>query len=137
MNEIRDRRDKHWFWIDDAVVDTYHKVLGPFGLALYAVLARHANQHGQCYPSMRRLQMLMGDASRNTIKKYLALLVQCGLIHYTTRTDEDGDATSHLYTLLPMPTTTPLSPVDVPHNEGGVSTIDRGGSTIDGGWVNH
>lgn len=133
MNEIRDRRDKHWFWIDDAVIDAHATALGPFGLALYMVLVRHANKYGQCYPSMRRLQALLGDASRNTIKKYLALLVNRGLIAWTPRLDEDGNASSHLYTLLPL-TTSP----DAPQGGGstidpGVSTIDRGGSTIDGG----
>jgi hypothetical protein len=133
MNEIRDRRDKHWFWIDDAVIDAHATALGSFGLALYMVLARHADRHGQCYPSLRRLQELMGDASRNTIKKYLALLVSRGLIAWTPRLDEDGNPSSHLYTLLPIPTSPDASAGGRSTIDPGVSTIDRGGSTIDGG----
>ena len=133
MNEIRDRREKHWFWVDDAVIDAHATALGPFGLALYMVLARHADRQGHCYPSMRRLQALLGDASRNTIKKYLALLVSRGLLTYTRRQDDEGDAASHLYILLTVPSTLHKQPGDVTPIETEVSTIDRGGSTIDRG----
>jgi uncharacterized membrane protein YgcG len=133
MNEIRDRRDKHWFWIDDAVIDAHATALGPFGLALYMVLARHADRHGQCYPSLRRLQALLGDAARNTIKKYLALLVSRGLLTYTTRQADEGDAASHLYILLTPPSEMPQQPGDGTPDGADVSTIDRGRSTIDRG----
>jgi hypothetical protein len=102
VTEIRDRRQKHWFYVDDAVIDVHANALGPFGLALYMILVRHADKNGQSFPSLSHLQKMLGDASRNTVKKYLGLLVERGLVAYTRRDDPQGDQSSHLYTLLPV-----------------------------------
>jgi len=111
MHEIRDRRDKHWFWIDDAVIDQHAAAIGPMALALYVVLVRHADKAGKLYPSMRRLEHILGT-SRPTIRKHLQILVTSGLITHTQRTSDDGRDTSSLYTILSPPHTDGEMPDD-------------------------
>jgi hypothetical protein len=41
---VRDNRGGNWFWIHNVIVDAYGKTLGPYGLAVYMVLCRHAGQ---------------------------------------------------------------------------------------------
>lgn len=101
MESITDGRERHWFYIDNAVIDDHTPAIGALGLAVYTTLVRHANGGGQAYPSLRRLGELLG-LSRPTVIKYLALLEKEGLIASQHRTSEDGDPTSNLYTLLPV-----------------------------------
>src|SRR5712671_26733 len=149
MTEIRDRRQKHWFWVDDAVIDEHAEALGPFGLAVYMILVRHADKYGQSFPSLPHLQKLLGGAGRNTIRRALSLLVERGLVNYEPRKDASGRSTSHRYTLLTVSTSeettvtksladaagegSTMDPSPAPHDprEGEGSTMDRAGSTTD------
>jgi len=80
MNAIRDGRDKHWFWIDDAVIDAHAQALGAFGLALYMVLARHADEGGDGEISRETIQEVFGWASTGAVWQRRDLLVRRGLI---------------------------------------------------------
>ncbi len=136
MSEIRDRREKPWFYIDDAVIDIHAKAIGAFGVALYTVLVRHADREGNLFPSHGHLQELLG-ASKTTIKKYLYILKDRGLIAITPRKDASGDATSNLYTLLPVPLKTDtIPPMPLSHTPGegvGQQVADPSQQMADGG----
>ena len=61
--QVRSHRRVQWFWIDNAVLDTYGPTLGPIGLALYMALCRHASSTtGKCWPSLERLSRQCGMA---------------------------------------------------------------------------
>lgn len=100
--EVTDGRRRGWFHLDNALIDDYAKRIGTGGLALYMTLARHANGSATAYPSLRRLQALL-NVSKHTILKYLAVLEKEQLISRQSRLSIEGDATSTLYTLLPLP----------------------------------
>jgi hypothetical protein len=101
---IRTRRPGQWCWLDTAIVATYGPRIGAYGVAVYAVLAQHANGRTQdCWPSIGLIarQLKLG---RSTVKKTLHKLEAAGLIATHARRDPAGDPTSNQYTLLdPMP----------------------------------
>ena len=123
---LHDRRHRGWFWIENNLLDVHGPRLGATGIAIYALLARHADQNGQAFPSLHRFQRLLG-LSRNTVKKYLKILAspEVKLIRILERTTLNGDADSHIYELLNV---VGRSTIDLPG-----STIDLPGSTIDRG----
>lgn len=88
MNEIRDRRDKHWFWVDDAVIDAHATALGPFGLALYAVLARQADDDGAGAITRVTIRELWGDAWVHAVWRKRFLLEQRGLVTIHERSSD-------------------------------------------------
>lgn len=96
--QVRSPRSVKWFWIDNAVIDTYGPTLGPIGLALYMGLCRYANaKTGTCWPSLGTLSTQIG-ISVISASRHLKTLVTCGLIHVETR-----PGTTALITILDIP----------------------------------
>jgi GntR family transcriptional regulator len=102
----RTRRPGQWCWLDTAVIATYGPRIGAHALAVYLVLASHANGRTQtCYPSIKTIARLT-HLGRSTVKNALRTLKGEGLIQSTPQHDPQGDPTSNLYTLLdPTPET--------------------------------
>jgi DNA-binding transcriptional MocR family regulator len=99
MARVRDRREANWFWMNKAVLDTYGPRIGANGIAIYAFLARCANEQGHAIPSIRFIARHVA-LSTNTVMKYIDLLAEVGLIEAKTRRDKAGDMTSTEYVLL-------------------------------------
>jgi hypothetical protein len=111
---LRSRRPGQWCWLDTAIVATYGPQIGAYGVAVYAVLAQHANGRTQaCWPSIGRIASLL-KLSRSTVKKTLRTLEAEGLLTVQARRDPEGDPTSHCYTLLDPTPESPASVVEVP-----------------------
>jgi hypothetical protein len=90
----------HTYRVDNIIVDEYAEKIGAIGVAVYNVLARHADREtGLCYPSIgliaRKLKL-----GRTTVKKYLRILLNHCLIAISSRLSDEGDPTSNLYILL-------------------------------------
>jgi Helix-turn-helix domain len=86
--------------IDNIIVDDYGEKIGAIGVAIYNVLARHADrQTGNCYPSIRLIAKKLA-LGRTTVKKYLRILLNYSLIAISSRLSDEGDPTSNLYMLL-------------------------------------
>ena len=101
--QVRDQRGGNWFWMHNEILDRYGAELGPIGIAVYAALARHANNGtGECYPSRKALAKAIG-ASVPSVDRALARLRDLGLVSWEQRRTVDGDLTSNAYTLLPLP----------------------------------
>ena len=67
MNQIVDERRTNWLWIDNEVVDRFGPQIGAYGLAVYAVLARFAdNRTRVAFPAMPTIAALL-NVSKNTI----------------------------------------------------------------------
>ena len=67
MNQIIDERRTNWLWIDNEVVDRFGPQIGAYGLAVYAVLARFAdNRTRVAFPAMPTIAALL-NVSKNTI----------------------------------------------------------------------
>lgn len=99
---VEDRRKRPYFTIDNALLDTHGKRLGPHGIAVYTALARFANTDQECWPSRRAIHERTG-VSLPQINRELNKLVDFGLILITPQFNEKGDQTSNLYTLLDIP----------------------------------
>jgi hypothetical protein len=101
--KIRERKTEKRFFVDNAIIDEYGDQLGPYGLAVYVALCRHADIDSQeCYPSHRTLAKETGMKTAS-VRKALHNLEALGLVSIKGRCREDGSQTSNLYTLLEPP----------------------------------
>lgn len=100
--EIRDQRQKEWFWIDNEFIDNFAKKVGPVATLVYVALSRHADQGTQtAFPSMQTIGDEVGIKSRNTIAKGIKALEQYGIIATKEAIDpSNGKRLNNTYTLL-------------------------------------
>jgi len=78
--QIRDLRDGDWYWIHKEVILAFGARLGPYGIAIYNVLALFAHSKTQaCYPSQQRIADILG-CSRRTVFSYLKRLQKLRLV---------------------------------------------------------
>lgn len=91
---IKDKRGGR-FIVDDVVLNGYGKMLGPYGIAFYIALCRHANMSNQqCWPSQETIAEKTG-MSRMQVNRMANLCEEIGLI---ARETIPGKYT--IYTLL-------------------------------------
>lgn len=96
--KIEDNREGGFFWADNEIIDKYGAELGPFGIAVYMALSRHANRN-RCFPSFGGIAKRIG-ASRPTVVKAIKKLEELGLISVERgRQTESGDWDSNVYIL--------------------------------------
>lgn len=102
LMEVRDRRNKGWFWIDNALLDGFAKVLGPNATLVYIALSRHAdNDLQQCFPSMDTIADEVGLKSRKTVSNGIKSLEKYGLIEVAkSHNPTNGKRLNNVYTLL-------------------------------------
>ncbi len=74
-----DARQQGWFWMEDAVIDTYGRSLGAIGVAIYAYLARRADANGVSFPSYGTIARDL-NLGRRTVINHIAQLEKLGLI---------------------------------------------------------
>lgn len=75
---MRDRRDRDWFWLDNAVVDRTD--LNIYEKMLYMCMARHTGGKDYCFPSLDLLCKELGLKDTRTVVKYIRSLEEKGLI---------------------------------------------------------
>ena len=121
--------------IDNIIVDEYGEKIGAIGIAVYNVLARHADRAtGVSFPSIGTIAAKL-KLGRTTVKKYLRMLLNHGLIAISPRQSEEGDPTSNSYRLLdPSPDKVALrrrqlEALLIPQH--GTFTLEGGGSPGD------
>lgn len=67
--QVRDLRQKQWFVVDDAYLNGFARVLGPYSSMVYFVLCRHADSRFQsCYPSISLIAKKVGISERQVIR---------------------------------------------------------------------
>lgn len=80
----------HTFRIDNILIDEYGEKIGAIGVAIYNALARFADrQTGICYPCIGTIAKKL-KLGRTTVKKYLRILLNHGLIAISARLSEEG-----------------------------------------------
>jgi hypothetical protein len=68
--KIRDKREGNWFFIDNTLIKDWGAKLGPYGIAVYNVLAMHANGGTQeAFPSFKTIGALSGMSRRQVIRQ--------------------------------------------------------------------
>lgn len=90
----------HSYRIDNIIVDEYGEKIGAIGIAIYNVLARHADRStGICWPSIQTICKKL-KLGRTTVKKYLRILAHYDLIAVIPQTSAEGDPTTNRYIVL-------------------------------------
>ena len=95
---LEDARSRSWFWCHSVILEME---LSVYEIAVYCVLARHADGSGEkrvCFPSYRRLSRILG-CSRTRAVQAVQILIQKGLLKKTARSDHSG-CHSNLYELI-------------------------------------
>jgi hypothetical protein len=78
---VRDQREPGWFFVDNEIVDKFGARLGAYGVALYAVLARHCKNSTQQVSLSQRDIAATLEISQDRVRTSLRELVDSGLIH--------------------------------------------------------
>jgi hypothetical protein len=102
--EVRDNRNGGYLWMDNEILEVYGPAIGPYGIALYAALAMHANdkrEDGQIvWPAYETMADMTGMDRRSAIRAMKALQA-VGLV-YIPKREKDAPRTSNHVTLLPI-----------------------------------
>lgn len=93
--------------------------LSVYALAVYNVLAHHADRNRNCFPSIGRIARML-RIGRSTVLRSIRELETAGVVRVTPRLDDKGHKTSNYYHLLP------LGRGGVPLQDGGVPLQDQG-----------
>ncbi|MBK7202494.1 helix-turn-helix domain-containing protein [Candidatus Amarolinea dominans] len=114
MNQIIDERRMNWLWIDNEVVDRFGPQIGAYGLAVYAVLARFAdNRTRVAFPAIPTIAALL-KLGRTTVVAAIKSL-ECTEPPLITVTF-GGGRTANTYTLNDL--SPQMSDKDLPPHPG-------------------
>src|SRR5437868_6028347 len=96
MDQVKDNRDKDWFWAKNDLIDCYGPAIGPYALAVYIVLARHADASTrQAFPAYERIAYEAGISRRQAI--YAIEVLETVKLLSATKTKGRN---ANIYTLL-------------------------------------
>ena len=115
---MRDKRDKGWFWIDNAIVDRAD--LNIYEKMLYMCLARHAGEKDFCFPGLETLCRELGIKDTRTVVKYIRTLEEKGLIETKK---EKGKSNKYYLNNVKVPTSDVPPTCDVPTSD--VSSLSK------------
>ena len=107
---IRDRRTEKQFFVDNTIVLDYGRIIGVYGIAVYAALCARANSFKMnCWPSLETIALDIG-CSRRKVVDVISTLERVGLIGREKRRDPNGDQDTNMYYLLDPPDVTESAP---------------------------
>jgi len=99
---VRDNRGGNWFWMHNRIITEYGAQLGPYAIAVYAVLCCHADRDAQyTWVGQRAIADEIGT-SRRQVQRELEKLRDLELLTIQEQQDEHG-RTTNIYTLLALP----------------------------------
>lgn len=85
--ELRDARGKNWWWMENALIDMDHLArMGTGAWAILCVLSRHADNHGECFPSLTYLEKKTGLSRQGVVNAMKVLLAG----HYVGKCKSGG-----------------------------------------------
>ena len=97
---LQDGRIPGFYIVDNELIDDYGAIIGVYGIAVYNVLAKYANENGSnIFPSYQTIADTL-DISRPKVISTIKILVDAGLVRKTARFDSAGDMTSNHYVLV-------------------------------------
>jgi hypothetical protein len=130
-DKLRDGRRPPFYIIDNAIIDEYATKIGVYGIAVYNLIARHADANGEnAFPSLTTITKKLG-IGRTKAAETIQLLIDTGLIEKERRTDEAGDASANLYTIVHLggstqsvpPSTQPVPQVVLSEYQGSTQRV--------------
>ena len=98
---IRDKRDRRWFWVDNALMEDYASIIGIYAVGVYMMLSQRSyNQNQQSQVSGTVISDKL-DVGRTTVTQALAVLEMHQLIDIEEQYDEETrQQLTSIYTLL-------------------------------------
>ena len=96
---VTDARQSGVFWLANDIIDKHGRELGPFGIAAYCALVRHADKAGRCFPSLATLANETG-MSKSSLLRALADIQRLGLVNVERRSTKERGKVSNIYTLV-------------------------------------
>ena len=100
MTEIRTGRRYPFALVPLWVVD--HPDVTSLDVAVYVAIKRHADQHGEAYPSRARIAEL-AKCSVDTVDRAKKRLLDIGALDVEVRRKRNGEPISNLYTIHEAP----------------------------------
>lgn len=99
--EIRDARNKEWFWLDNEYLNGYAKYLGATCTVVYISLCRHADNKTQtCFPSMETMALENGINTKS-VSRSIKKLKEWNIIQVQEDYDnKNKKRKNNIYTLL-------------------------------------
>ena len=108
--DVRDQRDKGWYWTDDEFLNGYAKFVGIYAVGVYHSLCRHADKEQQCWPSIEKMCEEL-NISRDSVINAIKKLEFCNII----KKERIGKKCTNRYNLLKKINWKPIS--EVCHND--------------------
>lgn len=97
--EIRDNRQKEWFWLDNEYLNGYARLLGASCTVVYLSLCRHVDNSTQkCYPSMKLIAEENGIGERTVIRA-IKTLEEWNIIRVYRSKNNKGTQNNNVYVL--------------------------------------
>lgn len=97
--EVRDNRQKEWFWLDNEYLNGYARLLGASCTVVYLSLCRHSdNNTQQCFPSMKLIAEENGISERTVIRA-IKTLEEWNIVRVHRRKNNKGTQEVNVYTL--------------------------------------
>lgn len=79
-NKIRSLGDKNWYWVSQAILRRFGRILKSSGIGVYSVLAAHANYKSQtCFPNQKTIADRIG-LSRRSVNRKVRMLKKLNLV---------------------------------------------------------
>jgi predicted transcriptional regulator len=97
--KIRDLRQKEKFFVDDAYLSGYARVLGVTTTAVYLSLCRHTNRDQECFPSQDKIAE-DHNITRRTVIRAIKKLKEANIIKIEKERADNGKWFNNLYILL-------------------------------------
>jgi Helix-turn-helix domain len=99
--EIRDARNKEWFWLDNEYLNGYAKYLGATCTVVYISLCRHSDNKTQtCFPSMETMAIENG-INPKSVSRSIKKLKDWNIIAVQENYDKKNKKRkNNIYTLL-------------------------------------
>jgi pyocin large subunit-like protein len=98
--ELRDGRERGWWWVDNETSSHWRAKLGPIAWSVYTLLIEMAGNDGNCWPSYATTAERCGISRRSAVSAVRAL-VDAGLVAVTERRRKGtNERTSNFYLIL-------------------------------------
>lgn len=97
--EVRDRRDKAMFRVDDEYLNGYSKLCGTNASLVYFCLCRHADIEQECFPSINLMAEKLG-ISRDSVMRGIKELIKWNIISKERERRADAKWLNNKYVLL-------------------------------------
>jgi len=97
--EVRDYREKNWYWQDNEYLNGYAKLCGVSATAVYLSLCRHADKKQSCFPSIKLIAE-EHNINERTVSRAIKVLEKYNIVKKEKTRTKNGKWLNNSYILL-------------------------------------